>query len=64
MNSLNAEPIPATEGVVARPFWSPDSRYIGFSAGGKLKKVPVTGGPAQAICDAPTAWDGRGAAME
>ena len=41
-----------------RPFWSPDSRYLGFFAGGKLKKVEVTGGPPQTICDAPTGADG------
>ncbi len=33
-------------------FWSPDSRYIAFDAGGnKLKKVDITGGPVLAICD-------------
>ncbi len=58
MGSLAAEPIPSTEGLTARPFWSPDSRFIGFMAGGKLKKVAVTGGPAQTICDAPTGYDG------
>ncbi|MGH2567608.1 MAG: hypothetical protein ACRDGA_04665, partial [Bacteroidota bacterium] len=35
----------------------PDSRFIGFFAGGKLKKIEATGGPAQTICDAPV---GRG----
>ena len=39
------------------PFWSPDSRFIGFFAEGKLKTVGVSGGPAQVLCDAP---DGRG----
>jgi hypothetical protein len=39
------------------PFWSPDSRYIGFFADGKLKKIAVTGGPPQTLCDAPA---GRG----
>jgi hypothetical protein len=29
--------------------WSPDSRYIAFFVGGKLKKVPVAGGPAQEV---------------
>ena len=40
------------------PFWSPDSRFIGFFAAAKLKKVPASGGTVQTICDAP---DGRGA---
>ncbi len=58
LGSLTADPIPATDNVTARPFWSPDSRHIGFVAGGKLKKVSVAGGPAQTICDAPSGWDG------
>jgi len=36
-----------------QPFWSPDSRYIGFAAGGKLKKVEAVGGPPQEIADVP-----------
>jgi serine/threonine protein kinase/WD40 repeat protein len=58
LGSLTAEPIASTEGLTARPFWSPDSRFIAFMAGGKLKKVAVTGGPAQTICDAPSGYDG------
>jgi eukaryotic-like serine/threonine-protein kinase len=57
MNALEAQPLPGTEGT-NRPFWSPDSRFLGFIAGGKLKKVEVTGGPPQTICDAPTGADG------
>ena len=34
------------------PFWSPDSRSIAFFAGGKLRRVAATGGPATTICDA------------
>ncbi len=37
----------------ALPFWSPDSRSVGFFADGKLKRVEVNGGSPQAICDAP-----------
>jgi Tol biopolymer transport system component len=33
------------------PFWSPDSRFIGFGANGQLKRVSVTGGGARPICD-------------
>src|SRR6266851_3255648 len=39
------------------PFWSPDGKLIGFFAEGKLKKVDVSGGQVQALCDAP---NGRG----
>jgi eukaryotic-like serine/threonine-protein kinase len=40
-----------TEGGVY-PFWSPDSRFIGFfAADGKVRKIPAGGGPAEAVCD-------------
>ncbi len=54
--ALDPQALPGTE-EARYPFWSPDSRYIGFFAQEKLKKISVTGGPAQTICDAP---DGRG----
>jgi serine/threonine protein kinase/Tol biopolymer transport system component len=57
MNALTANPIPGTENC-RPPWWSPDSRFLAFIADGKLKKVAVAGGPAQAICDAPTGSDG------
>jgi Tol biopolymer transport system component/tRNA A-37 threonylcarbamoyl transferase component Bud32 len=57
LDSLDAQPVPSTEGA-SFPFWSPDSGYIGFFADGKLKRISSTGGPAQTICDAA---DGRGA---
>ena len=33
------------------PFWSPDSRWLGFFAESKLKKIPVGGGPVQVLAD-------------
>jgi len=39
------------------PFWSPDGRYIGFFASGRLKRIEATGGSAVTVCDVP---DGRG----
>ena len=53
LNALVAQPLAGTEGTT-RPFWSPDSRFLGFFAGGKLKKIDVGGGPPTKICDAPT----------
>ena len=44
-------PIGAADGG-AWPFWSPDSRSIGFFAQGKLKKIEVAAGRAQTLCDA------------
>ena len=57
LNALTAQPLPGTEGT-RRPFWSPDSRFLGFVADGKLKKIDVTGGPPTKICDVPTGVDG------
>ena len=52
VSSLTAQPMASTEGA-SFPFWSPDSRWVGFFNDGKLRKVEATGGPAQALCDAP-----------
>jgi len=46
-----ARPLPGTEGG-EDPFFSPDSRWLGYFAGDKLMKVPVHGGPALTICEA------------
>ena len=51
LDSLDLTPLAGTENA-ARPFWSPDGRYIGFFADAKLKKVEAAGGPVQALCDA------------
>ncbi|HMG32761.1 MAG TPA: protein kinase, partial [Blastocatellia bacterium] len=64
LNSLTAQPLAGTEDATL-PFWSPDSRFIGFFSGGKLKKIEATGGPAQPLCDAPQgssggAWNAEG----
>ena len=52
----DARALPGTEdaGFV---FWSPDSTSIGFSAGGYLKRVELSGGAPQVLCPAPL---GRG----
>jgi eukaryotic-like serine/threonine-protein kinase len=51
LSSLEARLLTGTEGAML-PFWSPDSRYLGFFANGKLKKTEATGGPALTLCDA------------
>jgi serine/threonine-protein kinase len=52
-----ASPLPGTENA-SNPFLSPDSRWIGFFADNKLKKVAVEGGPTVTLSDA---VDNRGA---
>jgi serine/threonine protein kinase len=51
LDALQAQAMPGTDDATY-PFWSPDSRYIGFFAQGKLKKIAVSGGPPQALCNA------------
>jgi hypothetical protein len=43
--------LPDTEGARS-PFISPDGRWAGFWAGGKMKKTPVDGGSPVVLCDA------------
>jgi len=50
LNSGTAQAMSGTEGA-SYPFWSHDSRFVGFFADGKLKKVDANGGPPQALCD-------------
>ncbi len=50
LDTSDLHPLPGTTGARS-PFWSPDSRSIGFFADGKLKVVPATGGPPQELCD-------------
>jgi eukaryotic-like serine/threonine-protein kinase len=50
LDSFVTTPLAGTEGAT-RPFWSPDSRHIGFFADGKLKRIPATGGPVFALAD-------------
>jgi Tol biopolymer transport system component/tRNA A-37 threonylcarbamoyl transferase component Bud32 len=57
LGALTPQPLPGTDRT-RRPFWSPDSRFLGFVADGKLMKIDVTGGPPTKICDAPTGVDG------
>ena len=58
LSGLTAQPLAGTDDA-SYPFWSPDSREIGFFAGGKLRKIDASGGPPQIICDATI---GRGGA--
>jgi Tol biopolymer transport system component len=53
LDSAEARALPGTEGV-AFPFWSPDSRFLAFRSGGKLKKIDASGGPAETLCNVST----------
>ena len=46
VGSTAALALAGTEGVTGPVFWSPDGRWLGFFAQGKLKKIDTSGGPA------------------
>jgi serine/threonine protein kinase len=51
LSGASAQPLAGTEGA-SNPFWSPDSRFLGFFAKGKLNKIEASGGPPQSLADA------------
>jgi serine/threonine protein kinase len=57
MDSTESRPLSGTE-VSSQyprpPFWSPDSRWIAYPDQNRLKKVDITGGPPQTLCDFPS----------
>ena len=52
INSATPEALAGSEGA-ARPFWSPDSRSLGFFADGKIKRIEFPNGAVQIVCDVP-----------
>ncbi len=54
---LEAHVLAGTEGAIF-PFWSWDSRALGFFTAGKLETIDLEGGSPQIICDAPFARGG------
>lgn len=56
LDQLTGQTLKSTGGAQC-PFWSPDSRLIGFFADGKLKTIDASGTPPQTLADAPL---GRG----
>jgi len=63
LDSSTVQPLPGTDDAWA-PFWSPDSRFIAFTAGSSLKKIPVTGGPVETVATSAAndggTWNGDG----
>jgi len=56
LDEADASALPGTDNA-QYPFWSPDSRRVGYFANNKLRVVEAVGGPPLALCDAP---DGKG----
>ena len=57
LDAFEAQELPGTE-TASRHWWSPDSRYLAFFIGNQLKKVAITGGPAQLIGEGEGGADG------
>ncbi len=51
LNASDAQLLPGTEDPM-NPFWSPDSRSIGFASKGKLRRLDLNGGRPQELTDA------------
>jgi Tol biopolymer transport system component len=51
LDNIEPRPLAGTEGA-SYPFWSPDSRWIGFFAAGKMRKIALGGGPVLVVTDA------------
>ncbi len=49
LDTLEWRKLTGTEGSRS-PFWSPDSKYLGFAVRNELKKIDLAGGPAQTLC--------------
>ncbi|HEY1679266.1 MAG TPA: protein kinase [Candidatus Sulfotelmatobacter sp.] len=64
LDSADAQPIAGSEDA-SYPFWSPDSRYIGFFTVSKLKKLDIAAGALTDICTADSfrmggSWSSQG----
>jgi Tol biopolymer transport system component len=50
LDTAGARELPGTDGA-DQPFWSPDSRSVGFFSEGRLKRIDVAGGPPVTVAD-------------
>jgi Tol biopolymer transport system component len=50
LDTLEPRALVGTDGA-AFPFWSPDSRFIGFFTRSKLKRIATSGGPPEDVAD-------------
>ncbi|HVH27818.1 MAG TPA: protein kinase [Vicinamibacterales bacterium] len=57
LDSDAARPLPGTD-YAQLPFWSPDSKSLGFFGGGKLKRLDIAGGSPKDLADAPQGYGG------
>ena len=65
LTATAAQPLAGTEGA-AYPFWSPDSRSVGFFAETRLKRLDIAGGTPQTLATAVArggTWNADGAIL-
>jgi len=53
LDSEVVKPLPGTE-AASHPFWSPDSKSIGFFSNQKLRRIDLATGAVQTLADGPT----------
>jgi Tol biopolymer transport system component len=57
VKSLEAYPLLGSENA-KRFFWSPDGSHLAFFVGNQLKRISISGGQAQLVCEGPSGADG------
>jgi len=66
LDEVNPKVLDNTEHA-EQPFWSPDGRWLGFFADGKLKRVNVESSRVENVCDAPDprggSWGSEGSIL-
>ena len=67
LDSISGQMLPGTQNAV-NPFWSPDSRSVGFFAGLKLKRIDLGGGQPQNLAEvtsitAQGSWNAEGSIL-
>jgi len=63
LDALSSRSLAGTE-FASSPFWSPDSRRVGFFANGKLKTLDLARGAVGIVCDAPNTPGGAWSAQD
>jgi len=59
LDALEWRRLPGTEGAYT-PFWSPDSRHLGFMVDKTLRRIDTTGGPPETVASVPNPMPGSG----